>query len=420
LNAPIRLLASRAVRGALLLTAAASVLATAQTTPPPATLDRAPTRADSAIRITLLTMGQGSEVYAMFGHNAIWVHDPAQAVDVVYNWGVFDFNSPGFLGRFLLGDMRYIMVGDTYAATLAHYKYLNRRIWAQELDLTASEKRALVDFIRWNALPENRQYQYNYYLDNCSTRVRDAIDRVLGGQLRAYLSAIPTDETYRQHSLRMMQSDKLLSTGIELALGRSTDVKLSANETSFLPVQLMNYVRGFKRAGGRPLVMREYVLSEANRGPEPEGVPALWKGLLPIGLALAGLMLGLYYRTSARRTTATLIAIFAGIVGLVGLVIALLVTITDHVAAHGNENMFMLNPVWLVIAVVVPMLLLRGKAGGVARWAVIVGAVLSLGAVAIHLVGLSRQPNWDVIGLILPPQLAIAAIAFAALRRQPR
>ena len=418
LSAPIRLLAQRAIRRALLLTAAAVVNASAQSAPPPAISARAPTPADSAIRITLLTMGQGDQVYEMFGHNAIWVHDPALPVDVVYNWGVFDFNTPGFLGRFLLGDMRYVMNGETIENTLAIYKYLNRRIWAQELDLSASEKRALVDYIAWNAQPENRQYRYDYYLDNCSTRVRDLIDRVLGGQLRGYLRAIPTGETYRSHSLRMMQSAKPLVTGVELALGRRTDVPLTADETSFLPVQLMGHIRGFKRADGRPLVTREYLLSDASRGPEPEHVPALWKGLLPIGLALAGVILGLFYRTSARRTTATLVAVFAGVVGLLGAAILFLVTATDHVAAHGNENMFMVNPIWLVIAVAVPMLLLRGRASRVARWAIIAGAALSLGAVVIHLIGMSRQPNWDMIGLLLPPQLAIAAITFTTLKRR--
>src|ERR1044072_8123811 len=124
---------------------------------PPA-LPRSPTPAlsDSSLRVILLTMGQGDEVYELFGHNALWIHDPAVRTDTVYNWGVFDFDTPGFIPRFLLGDMRYIMAGESIQNTILRYQYLKRRVWAMELDLTPAEKRSLVDFVRWNAKPENR------------------------------------------------------------------------------------------------------------------------------------------------------------------------------------------------------------------------------------------------------------------------
>jgi hypothetical protein len=409
LSAPILTRLLSPVRRALMLGAAATALAAAQGPPPPSALHPAPS--DSAIRIVLLTIGQGSQVYEMFGHNAIWVHDPSTATDFVYNWGVFDFRTQGFLVRFLRGDMRYTMDAQTIGNTLAYYKYLNRRMWAQELDLTVSEKRALVDYIRWNYLPQNRQYRYNYYLDNCSTRVRDVIDRVLGGRLREYLRGIPTDQTYRSHSLRLMQSAPLLVTGVEIALGRSTDTPLSADQASFLPVQLMDHLRNFKLDGGaRALVAREWMLSDADRGPEPSNVPALWKALLPIGLVLAGVILGLWLVLHARISTAVVVAIVAGLVGIIGTILVLLVAITDHVAAHGNENLWILNPVWLVVAVALPRAMLKGAWGPKTTWIVWIGAGLSVCAMLMHLVGLSRQPNWDVIALLLPAQLAMAEI----------
>jgi hypothetical protein len=412
-------LSSRAKRGIrtcsslALLGMTCVALAGAQTSAPPPPVYTGPlTAADSGIQIVLLTMGPGDALYELFGHNAIWVRDPASPIEVVYNWGVFDFSTPGFLPRFMLGDMRYVMDGETIASTLTRYRYLNRRVWAQELNLTAAEKRALVDFIRWNALPENVQYRYNYYLDNCSTRVRDAIDRVIGGRLRDHLRGIQTDETYRGHSLRLMQEQKLLVSGVEMALGRPTDVKLTADQASFLPTQLQQHIRGVKLGNGAPLVLSERLLSEAARPAEFEHVPELWKGLLPIGLVVAGSLAFLFFGASRPRTAGVLVAIFAGLFGLLGTIITLLVTITDHVAAHANENMFMLNPLWLVVAVAVPLLLFRGKARAVARWSAVAGAGLAACAVLIHLIGMSRQPNWDVIGLVLPIQLAIAAIAW--------
>ena len=362
-------------------------------------------------------MGQGTPVYELFGHNAIWVHDPATGSDSVYNWGVFDFRTQGFLTRFLRGDMRYTMDAITIAQTIMYYQYLDRRMWAQELNLTPSEKRAIVDYIRWNFQPENRQYRYDYYLDNCSTRVRDIIDRALGGQLRTYLKGIQTDQTYRQHSLRLMQSAPLLMTGVEVALGRSTDVPLTADQASFLPVQLMSYVRDFKVGGTRPLVLREWMLnSPVTRAEEPTNVPALWKAFLPIGVLLAGIIFGAWW-FRARRTSAAVTGLFMGIVGLVGTIIVLLVTVTDHVAAHRNENLFLLNPLWLLLVVAVPLAIVRGRPlGRVWRWMLVGAAALTVCAVLIHLVGQSRQPNWDVIALLAPAELAIAAIALRPSR----
>jgi hypothetical protein len=293
-------------------------------------------------------------------------------------------------------------------------------MWVQELDLTPAEKRALVDNIRLNYRPENRQYHYNYYLDNCSTRVRDHIDRVLGGQLRTYLKSIPTQETYRSHSLRLMQSAPLLVTGVEVALGRSTDQPLSADQASFLPVQLMEFMKGFKVDGGkRPLVLREWMLNDPiQRGPEPSAAPALWKWYLPIGLLIAGLILGSWYGLKSGVTAAIISAIFMGITGVVGLILVLLMTITDHVAAHGNENLFLLNPLWLLLIVAVPRAMLRHQPmGRVARGMLVAAAALSACAVLIHLVGLSRQPNWDVISLLLPAEIAIAGLAYLAVGR---
>jgi hypothetical protein len=365
-----------------------------------------------SLRIYLMTMGVGEDVYELFGHNALWVHDPTQPMDTVYNWGVFDFRTPGFIGRFMLGHMQYMMAGDPIDATIQFYRSLNRQVWVQELDLTDAEKKELVAFLHWNVRPENATYRYDYYRDNCSTRVRDAIDRVTGGQIRPQLKAIKTNETYRGHTLRLMQGDRALVSGVELLLGRPTDVKLSADETSFLPVELLKHLHAVKLDGGRrSLFKRGFVLNEATRPPEPTQVPRLWMAFGSLGIALAALVLWLgrgLREGRRRRVAAFTVSFLAAVLGILGTIITLLVTITDHVAAHSNENMFMLNPLWLVVAAMAPMMILRGAAK---QWVVTLArlaAAIGCGALLIHLIGLSRQPNWDAIGLLLPIELAIA------------
>jgi hypothetical protein len=413
----------RAFLAAVLLCLSANAGAQSQSVAAPPPLSSAVGVPEDSVHIFLLTMGQGDELWELFGHNAIWVHDPAEPVDMVYNWGVFDpSHLVSFVLRFLKGDMRYIMLGESFGQTVAMYKTWNRQVWAQELLLTPGEEQDLIAFLHWNALPENREYSYDYYRDNCSTRTRDAIDRVVGGALRAELKKIPTTSTYRSHSLRLMQNDPLVY-GVDLLLGRPTDFRLTADQASFLPVQLMQYLRTVKLGGVRPLVGDEFVVNQATRPGEPTEPPTFWPLYLTVGLVTCAAILALAFGPfgrGGRISAAVLILVVAAILGIIGLIITGLVTVTDHVAAHNNENMFMLNPLWLVVSVATARLMIGGRGAKFARWTAILAAAIGIMAVLIHVVGLSRQPNWGVIGLLLPAELAIAWTTFRFGAHPPR
>src|SRR5690606_19749011 len=153
--------------------------------PTPADIDRA-----SRLRIDLITMGPGDAVWERFGHNALRVYDPLTGDDVTYNYGMFDFAAEDFFPRFFRGDMLYWMEGFDTRNVVYSYIASNRSVYSQELNLTPEQKARLVTFLEWNAREENRYYAYHYYRDNCSTRVRDAIDYALGGQLREALAGV--------------------------------------------------------------------------------------------------------------------------------------------------------------------------------------------------------------------------------------
>ena len=201
-------------------------VATAQVRPPsaeqpPGPQVTVPPEPGSELTVTLMTMGVGEQVWEEFGHNALWLgveRAPSLggAVDVVYNWGIFDSSKPHFIPHFLQGLMLYSMGGYPLQQTLIEYRERDRAVWAQELDLTNTQKVALRDFIIWNSRPENANYRYDYYLDNCSTRVRDALDRVLGGVIRATFSGRKTDYSYRSETLRLTQRQSLLASGIDI------------------------------------------------------------------------------------------------------------------------------------------------------------------------------------------------------------
>ncbi|HEX6630430.1 MAG TPA: DUF4105 domain-containing protein, partial [Gemmatimonadaceae bacterium] len=362
----------------------------------------------SELTIYLVTMGPGDAIWEKFGHNALWVHDAATGSDVAYNWGMFDFAEKDFIPRFLKGSMRYWMAGYQAQPMIDAYARTNRSVWVQELTLTPAQRRELRDFVVWNSQPDNAYYNYNYFLDNCSTRVRDVIDRVLGGRLRARFDTAATGTTFRWHMRRLTQEEQPLYTGMNLVLGEPGDRPISAWEEMFLPMKLRDRVRELSVPGPdgapRPLVAAEREVFTAQRAPEPTAPANLIPGYLLLGAVLGGAM-ALLARAAAAgsraaaRGLATLGTLWSLLAGLVGLVMVLTWTATDHTFMYRNENLLQLSPLSLLLVAVLPRYVLRGRAADAARYtSLAVGALALLGWALQLLPGLD-QVNGEIIAL---------------------
>jgi hypothetical protein len=401
------------------LPAAAQTQPGRQTAAPAAIAETDPLhQAGRNVTISLLTMGNGSQVWELFGHNAIWIHDLVTNRDTVFNWGVFDFRQPRFIQRFLKGTMLYSMGSDSMDRILYEYRYWNRTVLAQDLDLSAAQKDSILAAIRRNAEPENINYRYDYFRDNCSTRVRDILDNALGGPLQKQASGL-TSTTYRWHALRLMQVQPAVMLGVDIGLGRPSDVPLTKWQEMFLPRKLHDFIGSVQvvdTAGHmQPLVRRERVLFQSTRGSEPDAPPSFRVWALLGGIAVAALIAWLGVAATSRRdwtrfAASAVIGVWALAAGLLGTVLALLWTVTDHVFAHYNENLLIFNPLWLVLAVLVPVYLLSGRAAGATRAIAQTTLVLAVLALLAHVARLSAQSNLAVIALGLPPALAIVAV----------
>ncbi len=368
------------------------------------------------VTISLLTMGNGDQIFELFGHAAIWIHDNTTARDTVFNWGVFDLRKPNFILHFLKGLMVYQMGGETLDEVLYDYRVWNRTVQSQQLDLTTAQKDSLLHLIQINALPQNLEYRYDYFRDNCSTRPRDLIDQVTGGAIRANSMQV-SGRTYRWHALRLMQSLEPLDLGVDIGLGEPSDRPATRWDEMFLPKELHDVVATVQvrdsTGGMHPLVKREAVLFQSTRPPEPVAPPNFAPWLVAIGLILAGLFawLGMRAAAGARGSViaaGVVLSIWAVVAGLLGLVLSILWMFTDHVFAHANENLMLFNPLWLVLAVLLPIYFLTGRAARATRMLAMFLAGLGVLALAAHVVGLSRQSNLAIIGLALPASLAIA------------
>ena len=369
------------------------------------------------LSVYLMTMGPGDAVWEKFGHNAIWIRDTTQALDAAYNWGLFDFDDADFIPRFLKGSMRYWMGGYDGKATVDAYVSYNRSVWAQELALTPAQKLELLDFVRWNARPENRYYHYDYFRDNCSTRVRDAIDRVIGGQLRSALDTTATGTTYRYHTRRLTQGSLPVYTGMDIVLGPRGDHALSAWEEAFLPMSLRDHIRSIRisgpEGGATPLVARETELFAATRLPEPAQPSNLIAGFLAVGVFLAGLFVYCARLTAQARPVgrigmSAVGATWSLLAAIIGTVMVLSWTSTDHVFMYRNENLLQLSPLSFAL---VPLLITAGLSGRrtlmAARVAAAIAALSVLGLLLQALPGMN-QVNGEIIALALPIHLGIA------------
>jgi hypothetical protein len=378
-----------------------------------------PAEPGSELTVYLMTMGPGRQVWERFGHNAIWIHDPVHGTDQAYNYGLFDFHQQNFLLRFIRGQMWYWMQGFPARSYLGLYVRDNRSVWLQELNLPPRGRLELQQFLEWNERPENRFYHYDYYRDNCSTRVRDALDRVLGGAIKSQTAGLPAGATYRFHTQRVTANDPLIYTGLLLALGHYVDRPISAWEEMFLPVKMREDLRGVAITGpdGRrlPLVKSEQTLFQSTAAAPPE-VPPTWVGVyLGLGL-LIGATLLLLGRAAphgrlARYGFASVVAAWALLVGLAGVVLSGLWGLTDHVAASRNENLFQVNPLALLLLAVLPSILREGQAANrITRGLALALAGLSALGLALKLVPGFQQVNGPIIALALPVHLGVAAV----------
>jgi len=390
------------------------VLASAQqTNRPPA---EAPRELPRNLQVFLVTLGEGEYYWEKFGHNALWFYDPTRGVDVAYNWGTFDFADPDFLKRVLTADTRYWVEAVPGPVFIDFYQRSDRSITVQRLNFTQEQADSAFAFAQWNALDANKYYQYDYFRDNCSTRVRDVIDRALGGSLRLATARRLTEKTYRRESLRLVDDMKLTQFGINSALGPPADAPLSEWEAMFVPSTMQEALREVRVRGANgaqtPLVADERVLYESQKHRERDTVPGLALGYLLVGLLLAAELFVVARVGEGSRGAETVFRVEATlwflIVGILGLVILLAWMLTQHVFWYQNQNLLLLNPLALFLAVLVPLSLWRPRRARATAIAGIVVAMLAAVALLLKGVPMFRQDNLSMIFLLLPPHFAIA------------
>lgn len=397
-------------------------------------LQAAPLPAQSApadggrLAVYLVTFGPGPRVWERFGHNALWIRDTLTGTGPAYDFGRFDFRQERFFRNFADGRMLYWMGREDGVALVNFYVGQERSVLLQELAIAPEARLQLQQRLDSAFTDDRGRYRYHYFLDNCSTRIRDAIDAAVGGQLRAVLEQQPVRSTWRFHARRSLQDNVPQYYAITAALGPASDSTLTWWDEAFLPGKLAEYARGVLlpalNGTAVPLVKAELQVAR-NTGFDPPDMPADWTARsLEVGLAGASLLVlagflataGAWWRVVFLGVATTWLLL----AGLAGAVFSYFWGLSEHSFAWRNQNLWQLNLLSLAVLPALPAAL-RGQPRArrfTLGLATLIGVLAAAGPVAERMVAGWHQANGDIVALTLPLQLGATVGVWLALRRR--
>lgn len=309
---------------------------------------------DSVFTVSLLTCSPGQEVYELYGHTAIRVQNPARGTDHVFNYGAFSFEQPHFIWRFVLGQCDYMVVPQEFRDFLMEYEWRGSSVTEQVLNLKPTEARALATSLYENILPENREYRYNIFRNNCTTKARDIIEANIRGTV--VYPARPRRNSFRTILHEFTRGHAWAREGNDLLLGATTDTAIVERDEMFSPIYMMHYAdSAFIDAGRqslRPLVSdRRELLAE---NPERQAEAASRQSSMPLSPAACGwaaLALGLIiaaWEIVRKRVCWPIDAVLMTLQGLAGVLLTFMALASEHPGVASNWQVWVLNPLPLL------------------------------------------------------------------------
>jgi hypothetical protein len=293
-------------------------------------------------KVILFTCGPGDELYAGFGHSALWISDPSQKIDRLYNYGTFDFDTPNFYTKFVRGKLNYILSVCPSKYFINDYASRKIMVWGQLLDLTPTEKQGIFEFLENNLLPENCEYKYDFFYDNCATRIRDVLVKVADGEV--HFNTTDKDLTFRKMLFPYLTHTPWTKFGINLILGLTSDKKATPWDYMYLPEYMQvafQQATIVKDGNVRKLISQErmYLPCKLSFTNNKMDDPIVLFGLILILLTLVTL-----YEIRKKITFNWLNYLLFPISALAGLFLLFMWVGTDHIATAQNMNVLWLFP----------------------------------------------------------------------------
>lgn len=314
--------------------------------------------------VSVLTCSPGDEVYALFGHTALRVRIPERNVDAVFNYGIFDFDEPGFIGRFVLGETDYLLGVADYNRFIAEYAMRGSGVTEQVLNLDSLQKSRLTDALMRNAMPQNRKYRYNFLFNNCTTKARDMILAAVeadNASLSYGTDSVCATMTFRQIVHRFTRQNPWYEFGMDMLLGAPADVVAGRDGAQFAPLVMMDdlsqceIVRGDSMS---PFICEQRQLL----APQPKETAP--NNFTPFNVSLLLLLFTFVVMLCERRSRRVFLPwdfLLMGLQGLAGCVLAFMVLFSSHPAVDVNWLLLWLNPLPLLLLPVLVVRVIKGR-----------------------------------------------------------
>jgi hypothetical protein len=299
--------------------------------------------------ISLLTYAPVNEIHTVFGHSSVRVFDPERQLDIVFNYGMFDYAAPNFTLNFIKGKLNYSLGIQNFRDVVAYSDYRNQTVSEQVLNLDNRQKQEIYDFLQNNYKPENRYYLYDFFFDNCATRIRDILDTTLTNRLSYDKVAVEKNVTFRELLREFTQIQPWLEFGIDLVLGLPTDKKATFEQQMFLP----KYLNESFAVGTIITADTTKKLVQITRPVHlADEVNETGFSITPMLLfwLFFGVTLILNFVITKSRITKIWNGTFVLITGLAGVVILLMWFGTEHVPTKNNLNVIWCFPTHLIAA----------------------------------------------------------------------
>ena len=298
-------------------------------------------------KLSVLTIGPGESLNDAFGHNGFRIKDNSLGIDVVYGYGEYDFDAPNFYLKFAQGKLNYLISRHNFSDIVYHYSQNNRNIDEQVLNLTKEEKQKLFNFLENNYKPENRRYLYDFFYDNCATRIRDVALKATDRSIDFNVPKNFEPKTFRTLIHDHVGLNTWGSFGIDIALGSVIDRKASVNEHMFLPKYIHDFFENATLNSTQNLVESSSNLYEKKATRSSSNF--LLSPIIVMGL-IGFIILFFTYKDYKNNTRSKwLDLIIFGTTGIIGVLILLLWFATDHSATAQNYNVLWAFPLNIIV-----------------------------------------------------------------------
>ncbi|MDR0402063.1 MAG: DUF4105 domain-containing protein [Treponema sp.] len=380
------------------------------------------------LTVKIAVMGPGDELYLWWGHIGLVVEDALSAESRFYDWGVFSFENKNFFLNFAFGRLLYSCAVSTVEYNINRNVRTNRDVTVYTLDLPPEKKLEIFRFAENNVLPENRDYWYHHFKDNCATRIRDIIDMATSGAFRARYGDAPGRLSLRGHVRRHTWSSPFWDWILNFWMGRGIDEPITVWDEMFLPSEIAERISGFRytdSSGAERILVSSVEVLNTSRGRPPviETPKASWPGGLALGIVLAAVAVLLAAGTKKKtleKPFAKLLGIYQTLAGLffgaAGFVLFFMMFFTNHDYTWRNGNVVFVNPL-LLAAVPLGLILAFTKSEKKRR---VCGLLLKILWTYVFLGGLfvmalNRVPglyqrNQTTFALVLPLAFALSCI----------